>query len=446
MARHPIIGPGQALDTSKYFIICPNNLGSCYGSSGPSSPHPTTGKPYALQFPMVTVQDITHAAFMLLDHFGIGQLHAVVGSSLGGMTSLCAAALYPHRVRHLVSISAAAVSHPQSIAMRYAQRRCLLMDPNFNNGDYYRGPLPRRGMSLAREIATVTYRSGPEWEKRFGRKRLPVELRHNHPAQQLGLASATGSPYQTKEHGPKWSVRERRKVAAALSMSQQSNEEDDEEEDFDCIPTFEEDFLIESYLVHQGEKFCDEYDPNSFLFISKAMDLFSIAQPSPYPLPMLNSAFRLTTPPPICTISNRGADDRGQSTGLAERGQCIPGLPPPPPPITASPALEDERSAGRDAREFGGGRELTPSLLRACSQIRMPCLIMGAQSDRLFPIWQQKQMADLIRGNGNSCVTYYELDALYGHDTFLLDVVNIGAAVKGHLDQSKLWCGPSPPQ
>ena len=126
------IGPGKALDTNSNFVVCANVLGGCYGSSGPSSTNPATGAPYAMSFPLVTCADIVRSQFLLLDHLGIDSLHAVVGSSMGGMLSLAAAAMYPDRVAKAVSISAACRSHPTAIALRYMQRRILMADPHWN--------------------------------------------------------------------------------------------------------------------------------------------------------------------------------------------------------------------------------------------------------------------------------------------------------------------------
>lgn len=147
------VGPGCALDTDKFFIICCNNLGGCYGSSGPSSINPLTNKPYATTFPIVSVDDMVHAFFLTLDSLGIQEVHAVVGASLGGMSSLMSAALYPDRVGRVVSISACAQSHPASIALRYVQRRVLMSDPNWNKGFYYDGAYPRLGMKHARSVS-----------------------------------------------------------------------------------------------------------------------------------------------------------------------------------------------------------------------------------------------------------------------------------------------------
>ncbi|XP_055342991.1 uncharacterized protein LOC129591379 [Paramacrobiotus metropolitanus] len=212
------IGPENAVNTSKYFVICANHIGSCYGSTGPSSKNPLTGKPYGTTFPVLSVQDLVRAQFHLLDFLGIEKLHACVGSSLGGMCSAQAAVLYPERMGRLISISACQYSYPASIATRYLQRRCIMTDPNWNNGFYYGNQLPFHGMKTAREIATISYRSGPEWRQRFGRKMIE---------------------------------------GATISL----------------CPTF----LIEQYIDHQGERGASMLDPNTLLYISKAMDLFELS-------------------------------------------------------------------------------------------------------------------------------------------------------------------------
>ncbi|KAK3586733.1 hypothetical protein CHS0354_017532 [Potamilus streckersoni] len=292
------VGPGCAVDTDKFFVICTNTLGGCYGSSGPSTMNPLTGKQYGTTFPVVSVNDMVRAQFLLLNHLGIQKVHASVGSSLGGMCSLTAAVLYPERVDRIVSISACAWSHPSSIAMRYLQRKCIMTDANWNKGHYYDGPFPKLGMKLAREIGTMTYRSGPEWDTRFGRKRI--------------------DPNQKEQS---------------------------------LCPTF----LIESYLEHQGEIFSTKFDPNSLLYISKAMDLFDISE------------------------------------------------------------------------DFG-------SLHEGLSRIQCPVMVIGVQTDILFPIWQQRELAQVLQEAGNNAVTFYELNSIYGHDTFLLDLNGVGAGVKGFLE------------
>jgi homoserine O-acetyltransferase len=216
------IGPGLPIDTDRYHVICTNLLGGCYGSTGPSSTNPETEAPYATDFPILTVADMVRCQFLLLDHLGIERVQACIGASLGGMQSLMAAALEPQRVARVVTISAAGRSYPKSIAMRFVQRSALMADPDWRGGRYYGETFPHVGLKVAREIGTITYRSGPEWRERFGRARVD-----------------------------------------------------------DRTPRLGADFQVESYLVHQGEKFCLQYDPNSYLYISKAMDLFDLGDGQP---------------------------------------------------------------------------------------------------------------------------------------------------------------------
>ncbi|KAJ3189346.1 hypothetical protein HDU85_002975 [Gaertneriomyces sp. JEL0708] len=307
------IGPSKALDTDKFFVICANVLGGCYGSTGPSSIDPTTGKRYATRFPYLTLHDIASTQFQLLSHLGIEKLHAVVGSSMGGCLAVASAAMFPDRISRVVSISGAARSHPYSIALRYVQRQVLMADSFWKGGDYYDGVPPHVGLKLARQVATITYRSGPEWERRFGRR---------------GGKGTTFCP----------------------------------------------EMAIETYLDHQGDKWCLEYDANSMLYLSKAMDIFDMGSYSP---------------------------------------------------------LGQERQ--KDTIEVTDSKDIRP-LVKALAPITHPTLVLGVQSDLLFPVWQQKEIATALRGAGNKRVTYYELDAMYGHDTFLIDVVGVGDAVRGHLE------------
>jgi homoserine O-acetyltransferase len=294
-----VVGPGLAIDTDRYYVICTNLIGGCYGSTGPSSTDPNTGNPYATDFPILTVRDMVSAQLLLLDHLEIESLYASVGASLGGMQSLMLAALAPGRVQRVASISAAACSHPQSIAMRFVQRQAVMADPDWNEGRYYGKSFPHRGLRVAREMGTLTYRSGPEWMERFGRQRAKDE-----------------------------------------------------------VPRLDEDFQVESYLAYQGDKFCLQYDPNSYLYISKAMDLFDISTES---------------------------DSSGVSAG-------------------------DGRS---------------PHL----SAIQARTLVIGVKSDILFPVWQQRELAQLLE-DAEIAVTYVELDSPYGHDTFLIEVDRVGAALR----------------
>ncbi|KAG8936538.1 hypothetical protein FRC02_001504 [Tulasnella sp. 418] len=339
------IGPGKALDTNQFFVICTNVLGGCYGSTGPSSIDPSTvgspegPTPYGTRFPVISIHDMVKAQFRLLDHLGIEKLYASVGSSMGAMQSLAAGWLHPERVNKLVCISGTARSSPSSIAMRYAQRSVLMADPNWNKGFYYDGSPPHTGMKLARQIATITYRSGPEWEQRFGRNLRPLPESDN----------------------PGDSVR---------------------------VPALCPDFLIETYLDHQGESFCLKYDANSLIYISKAMDLFDMT------LPALQSL----------KLRSSGSSPNGQFPSASSTLR----MSPPPSYLT--------------------------SLAEGLAPVRsIPTLILGVQSDFLFPVEQQREMADALKLTGNQGVVYYELGGVWGHDTFLIDVPNVGGAIRGFL-------------
>ncbi|KAL8874570.1 MAG: hypothetical protein Q9174_000097 [Haloplaca sp. 1 TL-2023] len=354
------IGPGAPLDTDKYFVICTNVIGSCYGSTGPQSVDPANGESYATRFPILTMQDMVRAQFRLLDAFGIQKIYASLGASMGGMQSLAAGVLYPDRVQRLVSISGCARSHPYSIALRHTQRQVLMMDPNWSRGFYYGGIPPHAGMKLAREIATVTYRSGPEWEQRFGRRRAD-------PARPPALCP---------------------------------------------------DFLIETYLDHAGEKFCLEYDANSLLYVSKAMDLFDLGRGHQDQMKRLRNDHEMQL-----------ADG---SSVVQQDQTCNLTLPEKPyeeqPPQAPTKSLQhDEESSKQPPIDLVSG--LTP--LR-----NHPTLVMGVASDNLFPAWQQREVAETLRAAGNRSVTHVELGediSLFGHDTFLLDLKHIGGSIRAFL-------------
>lgn len=367
------IGPGLALDTTKYHVICTNVIGSCYGSTGPSSKDPANGQRYATRFPILTMEDMVRAQFRLLDHLGIQKLYASVGSSMGGMQSLAAAVMNPHRVGRIASISGCARSHPYSIALRHTQRQVLMVDPNWNRGFYYsdgpNGPkvLPHAGMKLAREIATVTYRSGPEWEQRFGRRRAD-------PSKPPALCP---------------------------------------------------DFLIETYLDHAGEKWCLEYDPNSLLYISKAMDLFDLGIEHQVTMQRRRKANE-------ARMAERLAQ-RADEAAAQQSSADLCTLTLPDAPYEEQPAgATDETPA--DAR---GQTDPPEDLVHGMQNLAgIPALVMGVASDILFPAWQQREVAETLRRVGNRSVTHIELGedkSLFGHDTFLLDTENIGGALNRFL-------------
>ncbi|EPS37917.1 hypothetical protein H072_8469 [Dactylellina haptotyla CBS 200.50] len=350
-------GPSYALDTDKYFIICTNVIGGCYGSTGPSSPDPASGQPYATKFPIVTLEDMVRAQFTLLDHLGIEKLAASVGSSMGGMQSLASGVLFPERVGKVVSISGCGRSHPYSIAMRFVQRQVLMSDPNWSRGHYYDSIPPHVGMKLAREIATVTYRSGPEWENRFSRRR----------------ADASQPP--------------------ALCP----------------------DFLIETYLDHAGEKWCLEYDANSLLYISKAMDLFDLSKGVQDAARDRRDGYE----------TRRNEDVVG---GDLEGAQCTLTLPE-----QAYQEQEDVVGEEKSADVSSSARQPPKDLVAGLAALKNhKVLVIGVESDILFPAWQQREVVDALRQGGNTNVEHVELGediSMFGHDTFLLDTENVGGPV-----------------
>ncbi len=214
-----MVGPGKAIDTRHFFVVGVNNLGSCFGSTGPMSINPATGKPWGADFPLVTVEDWVDAQAQLADRLGIRQWAAVMGGSLGGMQALCWAIRYPERIRHAIVIAAAPNLSAENIAFNEVARQAILTDPDFHEGQFAaRDTKPRRGLRVARMIGHITYLSDEQMDEKFGRK-----------------------------------------LREGLKFS------------------FAPEFQIESYLRYQGEKFADYYDANTYLRITKALDYFDPA-------------------------------------------------------------------------------------------------------------------------------------------------------------------------
>ena len=221
-----VVGPNHAIDTDKYFVVCANVLGGCQGSTGPASPHPDDGKPYGLRFPVVTIRDMVRAQASLADALGIRTWRAVVGGSMGGMQALEWAIMFPSRVRTLAAIATSAAASAQQIAWGSIGRRALLMDPGYNNGEYYdAGPDagPWYGLAVARLVAQVTFRTDSRFTEKFGRELSDSNL---------------------NEHG---------------------------------IDLFSR-FSVEGYLDHHGDKLVRRFDANSYLYIGKAMDLHDVGR------------------------------------------------------------------------------------------------------------------------------------------------------------------------
>lgn len=216
-----MVGPGKAVDTNRFFVIGINNLGSCFGSTGPMHTNPATGKPYGAEFPVVTVEDWVNAQARVADRFGIQQFAAVMGGSLGGMQALAWSLLYPDRLRHCIVIASTPKLSAQNIAFNDVARQAILTDPDFHGGDFYaHGVVPRRGLRVARMIGHITYLSDDDMAEKFGR-----DLKNG--SYQFGYGV---------------------------------------------------DFEIESYLRYQGDKFSDYFDANTYLLITKALDYFDPAR------------------------------------------------------------------------------------------------------------------------------------------------------------------------
>jgi homoserine O-acetyltransferase len=282
-----MVGESKPIDTTKYFVICINSLGSCFGSTGPTSINPETGDLYRLDFPVLTIEDIARSGHEVVKSLGLDRLHSVVGASMGGMTSIAYAILFPEIAESVVSISGSARAAPFAISLRSLQREIIQSDPIWNEGNYDVTEEPVLGMRLARKLGMLTYRSAAELEQRFGRELIPEER-------------------QTGE-------------------------------------SFGLDFEVESYLEAHANKFIGTFDANCYLYLSRAMDLFDVA-------------------------------DHGGSVehGLARVG--------------ASRAL-----------------------------------VIGVETDLLFPISHQKRIADGLV-DGKREVIFHSLESIQGHDAFLVDM------------------------
>lgn len=291
-----MLGPGKPVDTDRWHVICINSLGSCKGSTGPASIDPGTGEPYRLGFPDITIEDIADAAAYTVRALGFERLACVIGASMGAMSSLALLARHPGMARSHISVSGAVHSLPFSIAIRSLQREAIRCDPQWNQGRYHAERYPRHGMLTARKLGIVTYRSAQEWESRFGRARLSPDRR-------------TGK----EPFGPE--------------------------------------FEVESYLEFHARRFLYEFDPNSYLYLSRAIDQFDL-------------------------------------------GECC------------GSTLDDALS----------GLHLEKAL------------VVGVDTDILFPLRQQRQIAEGLSAGGAD-VQFLPLESPHGHDAFLVDDDRFGPPV-----------------
>jgi homoserine O-acetyltransferase/O-succinyltransferase len=216
-----MVGPGKAIDSDRFFVICVNSLGSCHGSTGPASIDPATGRPYRMTFPVLAIEDIATAARETVRALGIERLRAIVGPSLGGMTALAYSMLFPGEVRNLVTISSATRAQPFAIAIRSVQREVIRSDPEWRDGNYV-GSGPELGLRLARKLGLITYRSAHEWRERFARERV-------------GGPDAKATPFGVE-------------------------------------------FQVEAYLEANARKFVESrFDASCYLYLSRSMDIFDVA-------------------------------------------------------------------------------------------------------------------------------------------------------------------------
>ncbi len=294
-----MVGPGKPIDTDRFFVICANVLGSCMGSTGPASAA-ADGQPYAMRFPVITIRDMVRGHVALLDALGIERLHAVVGGSMGGMQALSLAANWPERAGAVLVIASTARHSAQNIAFHEVGRQAIMADPQWRGGDYHaHGKGPEAGLAVARMAAHITYLSEEGMHEKFGRRL------QNRDAKTFG---------------------------------------------------FDADFQVESYLRHQGLSFTDRFDANSYLYITRAMDYFDLA----------------------------------------------------------------EEHGGRLADAFTG------STARFC--------LVSFDTDWLYPTSESRNIAHALNAAG-APVSFVELSAPFGHDSFLLDVPALDRVIDGFLRQ-----------
>ena len=216
-----MIGPGKAFDTDQYFVICSNVLGGCKGTTGPSSINPATGRPYGLSFPVITIKDMVEVQKLLIDHLGIQKLLAVAGGSMGGLQAIKWAVLYPKKVNSAIVIATNYRHNAQQIALHEVGRQAIMSDPDWQNGDYYGKSVPKHGLALARMIGHITYMSEKSMDEKFGRRLIDKQA--------LGY-------------------------------------------------DFSADFQVQNYLKYRGDSFVERFDANSYLYITKAVDYFDLAE------------------------------------------------------------------------------------------------------------------------------------------------------------------------
>ncbi|MCC8552753.1 homoserine O-acetyltransferase MetX [Xanthomonas hortorum] len=325
-----MLGPGKPINTERWFVVCVNSLGSCKGSTGPASIDPATGALYRLTFPELSIEDVADAAADVVRALGIKQLACLIGNSMGGMTALALLLRHPGIARSHINISGSAQALPFSIAIRSLQREAIRLDPHWNGGHYDDTRYPESGMRMARKLGVITYRSALEWDGRFGRVRLDSEQAADDP---FGL-----------------------------------------------------EFQVESYLEGHARRFVRFFDPNCYLYLSRSMDWFDLAE----------------------YVADKPVIDAG-----------VDGTQLDNPHLAAKPDI---------------GVSTDATVLAGLAQVRIArALAIGANTDILFPVQQQEQIAEGLRAGGADA-QFLGLDSPQGHDAFLVDFARFGPAVRNFLD------------
>ena len=305
-----MVGPGKVVDTNRFHVICANVIGSCMGSTGPAS-EASDGKPYGMRFPVITIRDMVRGLIGLLDGLGIERLHTVIGGSMGGMQALSLAANWPDRAARVLAIATTARHSAQNIAFHEVGRQAIMADPNWRGGDYYGGSTPDAGLAVARMAAHITYLSEEGLTEKFGRR----------------LQDRPDGTKGTKSFG------------------------------------FDADFQVESYLRYQGSGFTQRFDANSYLYITRAMDYFDLAEEHGGKLADAFVGHGLTS------VNTKGA--------------------------------------------------------RFC--------VISFDSDWLYPTAESRHIVHALNAAG-APVSFVELSAPFGHDSFLLDVPALDRVMKGFIE------------